>query len=37
MAGSPVQQPSVQHSPSVVTITLPGAGQTTASKSGVGV
>jgi len=30
VAGSPVQPPTVQNSPSVVTITLPGAGQATA-------
>lgn len=37
VAGSPVQQPTVQNSPSVVTITLPSAGQTAASESDVGV
>jgi len=36
VAGNPVQQPTVQNSPSVVTITLPGAGQAAASKSDVG-
>ena len=33
VAGNPVQPPAIQNSPSVVTITLPGSGQTAASKS----
>jgi len=32
VAGNPVQQPSIQNNPSVVTITLPGTGQSAASK-----
>jgi len=35
VAGNPVQPPTVQNSPSVVTITLPGTGQTASSKSDV--
>ena len=35
MAGSPVQQPTVQNNPSVVTITLPGTGQAAGGMSTV--
>lgn len=35
VAGSPVQPPAIQNNPSVVTITLPGTGQTAPSESDV--
>ena len=35
VAANPVQPPAVQNNPSVVTITLPGTGQTASSKSDV--
>jgi len=35
VAGNPVQQPTIQNNPSLVTITLPGTGQTATSKSAV--